>query len=392
MSGSNAFFVLIPAMYLFFTLALAIIGLVERRLVAARWAALSFFIAFASIVVDGYGEPDGNLWGSWFTVATHFLPLLVMIQAFLSRHKRSASVFAMLLTLAACIYLMPNMPWAPPYWLRGMAVQLICATIIASSLPALWAFRHNSIIDLITFIIVFVAAQSYAARTIIIGLNPIGETRQDVLAFYEGLNLVFHSASALMGMAVGIVMMMAIGYDIMRLKTEESEIDPLTSLGNRRSMARYIAEDRTGKSAIGAALVIDLDHFKKVNDRFGHAAGDQVLSAVGKTLNRLFSNFGMVCRVGGEEFVILVDEPNAESTAALGLAARKVISALSFDGPLSQIRITASVGFHHRGKNETVYDAIKRADQAVYCAKTDGRDRVVAAIEESGLQVLKTVG
>jgi len=391
MSGSSAFFILIPAMYILLTLALAIIALMDRRLIAARWAALGFFIACASILVDGYRDPGGDRWVSWFTVATHFLPLLVMIQAFLSRHNRNAPTFAIILTLAACIYVMPNMIWAPPHWVRGVLVQLTCTTIIAAGLPTLWSFRRKSTVDWITFGVVLGAAASYAGRTIIIFLNPIGETQQDVIAFYEGLNLAFHSASALMGMAVGIVLMMTIGYDMVLGRMEESEIDPLTKLGNRRRLDRQIADDAAGKRSIGATLVIDLDHFKQVNDQFGHDAGDQVLRAVGAKLATLFEKFGFVCRTGGEEFVVLVDEQQAEGIAALGLSARKGISSLSFNGTLSRVSITASVGFHRREANETVREAIQRADQAVYCAKTDGRDRVVGAVKERGFQVLKAV-
>ncbi len=391
MSGSSAFFILIPAMYLLFTLALATIAFVDRRLIAARWASLGFAIACASILVDGYREPGGDVWASWFSVATHFLPLLVMIQAFLSRHKRNAPVFAIVLTLVACVYVMPDMIWAPPHWFRGLFVQLLCCTIIASGLPILWSYRSKSPVDLMAFIAVLGAALSYAGRTVVIALNPIGENQQGVVAFYEGLNIVFHAASALMGMAVGIVLMMTIGYDMMRLRTEESEIDPLTRLGNRRRLDRQVTEDEVGKRAIGATIVVDLDHFKKVNDQYGHDAGDQVLRAVGKCLKKLFKNFGVVCRTGGEEFVVLVDAKHADGVSSLALAARKGISGLSFDGVLVKANVTASVGFHCRDASETVQEAIQQADQAVYCAKADGRDRVVGAVIESGMQVLKAV-
>ncbi len=391
MSGSSAFFILIPAMYVLLTVALAIIALVDRRLIAARWAALGFAIACVSIIVDGYRDPGGDRWISWFTVATHFLPLLVMIQAFLSRHGRNAPRFVVILTLVACIFVMPNMVWAPPYWLRGVLVQVTCATIIAAGLPTLWSLRKKSTVDLIAFCVVLGAALSYAGRSIVMFLNPIGDTPQDVVAFYEGLNIIFHSASALMGMSVGIVLMMTIGYDMVRGRAEESEIDPLTLLGNRRGLDRQISDDDAGKCSVGGALVIDLDHFKRVNDQFGHDAGDQVLRAVGNRLRSLFEEIGCVYRTGGEEFVVLIDEQQAEGIAALASSAREGISDLTFDGVLSRMNVTASVGFHRREASEIVHEAIQRADQAVYCAKTDGRDRVVGAVKETGFQVLKAV-
>lgn len=374
-----------------FTVALAIIALNDKRLIAARWAALGFGIACISIIVDGYREPGGDRWVSWFTVVTHFLPLLVMVQAFLSRNARNVPLFAIILTMFACAYVMPNMVWAPPYWLRGVMVQAVCAIIIASGLSLLWSYRKHSIVDLIAFYVVLGAACSYAGRMIVLTLNPIGPTQSEVVEFYQGLNVIFHSASALMGMSVGIVLIMAIGNDMVRSRKAEGEIDHLTKLGNRRRLERQIEEDDAGKRPVGAVLMVDLDHFKRVNDTYGHDAGDIVLRAVGEKLRSLFKDFGFVCRTGGEEFVILVDQKHAAGIAALGLSARKGIASLRFNSPISDLRITASVGYHNRERDETIKEAIQCADQAVYCAKNDGRDRVVGAVKENGLRVLKAV-
>ncbi len=391
MSGTSAFFILIPAMYLLFTLALAVIGFAERRLVSARWAALGFFVAFTSILVDGYRDPTGSEWLGWYAVATHYLPLLIMTQAFLSRHGRKATNFAIALTIFAAIYVMPGMAWTPPNWLRGVFVQGACATIIAAALPQLWQYRKKSLVDVIAFFTILAAALSYFGRTIAVGLNPIGETRDEMIAFYEGLNLIFQSTSALMGMSLGIVLVMTIGYDMVRGRMEEGEIDPLTMLGNRRKLDRKIALDKAGRRSFGAVMVIDLDHFKRINDRFGHDGGDDVLRAVGKRLSSLFDGFGYVFRVGGEEFVVLVDEQHARGVSSLALSARKAIAELEFEGYLSRAKVTASVGFHVRVGKDGVQDAMQSADQALYCAKNDGRDRVVGAVYERGLQIMKAV-
>lgn len=391
MSGSSAFFILIPAMYVLFALSMCVIALVERRLVTARWAALGFMVACVSITVDGFRDPAGDRWISWFSVATHFIPLLIMVQAFLSRNDQNAPRFAIALTVIACLYTMPNMPWAPPYAWRAILVQAVCATIIASGLPLLWRLRNRSKVDWIVFAAIAGAALSYAGRTVAISFNPIGSTTADVVAFYEGLNMVFHSASALMGMTVGIVLMMTIGYDMLQLRMLESENDPLTKLGNRRRLDRTMTEVENGERQIGSAIVIDLDHFKRVNDVFGHDAGDEVLRAVGAKLLHILGPFGEVCRTGGEEFVILIDEQYSPGTSALALSAREAIAQLKFEDVLAKTTITASVGFHRREGAESVSDSIQRADQAVYCAKSDGRNRVVGSLNEKGLQILKAV-
>lgn len=393
MSGASAFFILIPAMYALFTVALGIIALVDRRLIVARWATLGFSIAFVSILVDGFRAPFGDRWISWFSVATHFLPLLVMVQAFLSRHQRNAPVFAIALTIAGCVFIMPYMPWAPPSWVRGVAVQAVCATIIASALPGLWRHRNDSRMDIMAFVAVLGASASYAGRTVVIALNPIGETRAEITEFYNGLNIVFHSVSGLMGMCVGFVLMMIIGHDMLMGQIAEKEIDPLTGLGNRRRMESRFAEDASGQRPIGAVMMVDLDHFKAINDRFGHVGGDDVLRAVGARLAGLFANTGCVCRSGGEEFMVLLDRDYSAGVSALALATRMAVADLKFDGPLANTTVTASVGFHLRARDgsDDLREAIRLADQALYCAKANGRDRVVGATQENGLQVLKAV-
>ncbi len=391
MSGASAFFILIPATYVLFTLALVAIAFADKRLISARWAALGFAVACASILVDGFRDPAGDKWSAWFAVVTHFAPLLIMVQAFLSRHRRSVPKFSVALFLIASIVALPDMPWAPPYWLRGIIVQAVCAAIIISGMPQLWHVRRRSALDKVVFAVIAGAALSYIGRMIAIALNPVGDTAADVVAFYEGLNIIFHSASALMGMSVGIVLVLTIGFDLVRFREKEGEIDALTGLGNRKKMNRWTAESESGGRAIGAVIVVDLDHFKRINDSFGHDGGDVVLKAVAKTLQRHFAKYGTVCRIGGEEFVALIEERHADAVSALSLAARMAIADLSFSGSLARVEITASLGFHRLERGESVADAVRHADQALYCAKTDGRNRVVNAVIENGMQLMKAV-
>ena len=283
------------------------------------------------------------------------------------------------------------MVWAPPYWLRGVIVQAVCTEIIASGLPLLWRLRWTSTLDRVIFYVVLAGALSYAGKTVVLTLNPIGQSTEAVVAFYEGLNIVFHSASALMGMSVGMVLLMTIGFDLVRLRIEEGEVDPLTQIGNRRALDRHIAQDAGGRRPIGAVILVDLDHFKRINDTYGHSAGDEVLRKVAGRLSRLLSEFGGVYRRGGDEFGVLLDEAHASAASALALSVREAITEIGFSGSLSDLTVTASVGFHYREASEPVEKCIQRADHAVYCAKLDGRDRVVGARIENGFAIMKQV-
>jgi diguanylate cyclase (GGDEF)-like protein len=392
MSGSSTFFILIPAMFGIFSLSLGLIALADRRLPGARWASLGFLLACISITVDGYRDHTQTDWWPWLSVTAHYCTLLAMIQAFASRLDGQVGKIAIAIAISGSILVLPDAPWAPPYWLRAVAVQVIGASIIFSALPLMWTFRRSSPIDSIAFYVLASACLGYAARAIVATLNPIAQNAQALNDFYDNTALVFHVITAVLGMLVGIVLMMSIGHDMLRSRIAETEIDPLTKLGNRRRLDRLIADDEeAGNAKIGAVIVIDLDHFKKINDLFGHDAGDVVLRRVSARLASLIGPLGEVCRTGGEEFVVLLGHDCAPGTSALALAVREAIAGIVFEAPLQQTTITASVGFHRREAGTDVRQAIHRADQAVYCAKTDGRNRVVAATCEGGLQVMKAL-
>ncbi|GAB4256084.1 sensor domain-containing diguanylate cyclase [Deferrisoma sp.] len=158
--------------------------------------------------------------------------------------------------------------------------------------------------------------------------------------------------------------------------------DPLTGLWNRRAfldrLTAELSRARRYPSPL-ALLLADVDHFKRVNDRHGHPAGDQVLRAVAGTLRSLARETDHVARYGGEEFAILL--PNTDETGARALAERirKALEAEEIPWEGRTLRVTASLGLGVAQEGDDTPDAlISRADQALYAAKETGRNRVVA--------------
>lgn len=156
--------------------------------------------------------------------------------------------------------------------------------------------------------------------------------------------------------------------------------DGLTSLLNRRAfgetMDREVSRcDRLGTAA--SLLLLDLDHFKLINDTRGHAAGDTVLSAIGKLLRAEARANDVVARWGGEEFVIALPGANAGGGLASAERIRQAIEALVVcDGAGDRIPLTASIGVAERRPHEALDVTVDRADRAMYCAKIGGRNRV----------------
>jgi diguanylate cyclase (GGDEF)-like protein len=162
--------------------------------------------------------------------------------------------------------------------------------------------------------------------------------------------------------------------------------DPLTELPNRRyAMKRLKAEwDSSSRTSRPLSVVLaDIDHFKRVNDVYGHDAGDEVLREVAALLRRRGRSGEVLCRVGGEEFLSIDMACTAEEAASSAERLRKAIEGLEIRYPGFEGNVTLSLGVAQRTEDMTCFDdLIKAADEALYAAKSQGRNRVVIADDE----------
>ncbi len=157
---------------------------------------------------------------------------------------------------------------------------------------------------------------------------------------------------------------------------KEAEHDSLTGLLNRRSFDKDI--QKFHQSGLPYAMVMcDIDNFKKINDTYGHLAGDQVLKEVGEILKTYVRSDTRSYRYGGEEFAVLL--PNADEKAAKVVAERlrEVIENRSVQINSARISFTASFGGTRKKEDDRIDNVIQRADQALYEAKRSGKNRVV---------------
>ncbi|KRC84871.1 diguanylate cyclase [Achromobacter sp. Root83] len=167
--------------------------------------------------------------------------------------------------------------------------------------------------------------------------------------------------------------------DLNRALEETSSRDPLTGLLNRRALMEMIKQEVQRASRSGDSFVVamlDVDHFKAVNDRHGHETGDRALVELAGVLVESLRDYDLCGRWGGEEFLVLL--PNTQPDAAQAVMDRLVgdVRGLAVAAGGDVLRLTVSIGmaYHHLG--ETFSETLSRADQALYLAKQDGRDRV----------------
>ncbi|MGR9117694.1 MAG: GGDEF domain-containing protein [Gammaproteobacteria bacterium] len=167
---------------------------------------------------------------------------------------------------------------------------------------------------------------------------------------------------------------------------QESMTDALTGVANRKAfdvaLENAVVEARKQNSPL-SVLVIDIDHFKRFNDTYGHLVGDKVLRFVGVTLKRCLKGRDMAARFGGEEFTVIL--PQTALTGA-GTIAEQIRNAISLGSVKNKIdgknhdRITVSVGVAQFRMDELSNDLLQRADKALYIAKDGGRNRVQKAV------------
>jgi diguanylate cyclase (GGDEF)-like protein len=162
--------------------------------------------------------------------------------------------------------------------------------------------------------------------------------------------------------------------------------DGLTGLPNKRAVTdalkRTFAQAAMTKAPLGL-LLLDLDHFKQVNDQYGHAAGDQVLASVGAALRSVLRNRDFAGRNGGEEFAVLL--PDTDIAAALETAERVRAAIAEITLPGTDVPVTVSVGVAGFPDHANTLERLERlADAALYVAKRQGRNRVELASVEAG--------
>jgi diguanylate cyclase (GGDEF)-like protein len=162
---------------------------------------------------------------------------------------------------------------------------------------------------------------------------------------------------------------------------KESEVDPLTRLFNRKAFDDYLSRSVELARAFGQAtclLLIDIDHFKTINDTFGHPEGDAVLRRVADTMARIFprrSDF--VARYGGDELAVVLRETNLKEGQQLADRLLRAVRALPTDREGVRYPLTLSIGCAALTPGEEPTTWVARADKALYQAKRDGRDRLV---------------
>lgn len=240
------------------------------------------------------------------------------------------------------------------------------------------AKQTAKMIDRLVYWLILLLGLQVIPRTLL-SFGSAGQT-PDVAAFAQSSYWIWVNVTyALLVVVIGGTMLSALAVDVMGELRGRAETDPLTRLLNRRgfegSVKKRIAK---AKERCFSIVVCDVDHFKEINDSYGHADGDAVLVRIAALLKENLRGLDEAARFGGEEFVMLLSDVNRDDALVLIERLRRVIEQTRFgSGNLRRRRITASFGVAEYRVGEDLEDAIRRADRMLYAAKRNGRNQAL---------------
>lgn len=260
------------------------------------------------------------------------------------------------------------------YQLPYAALQALGALIVLQS-------RRRQVIDYAILATLVLSTLQFISKPFVASLTGgPGDTPQAYIA--STYALYSQSLGAVLQVAMGLLMLTLLVRDMLVEITAKSETDPLSGLYNRRGFEQRVEPGLAAmrKSSLPAALVVcDLDHFKAINDTYGHEMGDRVIAGFGQILKRVAADRMTVARIGGEEFSVFLPGSNAAGARLFAEGVRSAFAAMPVAGLPDWKHCTASFGVAEWHPGESVSDLRRRADQALYAAKRSGRDRVCLA-------------
>ncbi|GBR53420.1 diguanylate cyclase [Neokomagataea thailandica NBRC 106555] len=231
-------------------------------------------------------------------------------------------------------------------------------------------------------IVFIISAIQFVAKPLIGGYTGTdGIEIHYLTSFYA---VCSQASGGILLVAAGLLILLLVQQSLVQMNHTQARIDLLTNLPNRRSVTETFQRLTSGTNPPPLSIaLVDLDHFKRINDRLGHESGDAVLCLVAEKLRATGPSASVTARIGGEEFVLLLPGCTGEPARLICESMRLSVAALSVPIPhsTSRMALSVSIGLTTVVKGEEMADALRRADHALYEAKQSGRNRCVAALE-----------
>jgi diguanylate cyclase (GGDEF)-like protein len=377
----NAILLIQDVQLLCFTIIFGFVALQRRDDPTPRWLFYSFLANAAGALFD-FTSPHLPLWVAR-GINLEMIPLsyaLLNFAVIRFMHRFRQTQWAAWAILLATLPLFVRWSPSPLHW-RSDALQdgVIALEVVITGVILLWSREKATVYPRVlmsVFLLAFTVIEGMRAWVaLVLGQNP--DLWSQKLEFVSSVSYVV-STSVL---PLAFVWMMA-----SRLQAEllrETILDPLTLVLNRRGLRQVLDRELARYARYQHPLslaVVDLDHFKQLNDTHGHVAGDGVLAGVAELLSKLLRKTDSVARIGGEEFVLVLPHTDDVNAKILLERVREGLQRISGKSSALTLPVTASFGFSgtRKRKDVEVKAMLREADLALYRAKRTGRNCVAA--------------
>jgi diguanylate cyclase (GGDEF)-like protein len=371
------------AMLLLFAVTFFCIWLIERQ----RRQFLLFALSFLTFAVATFMQfalwPSDIGYNTIITSALYSAGPLLLVEGVLARSGRSmprseyAAWFTAIVGTLLYFYYVEN-----DLQVRVYVLNLGMAFIFLSGVWKIRQLMRGGVLDRAVFWLLLGLAATFIVRTLLTGSSV---PKDNIPEFFQSDFWIWAQLTmSVLGVAMGLGLLVVASADVILALKAERDSDPLTGLLNRRGLQgkapRLLALGRRRPLSIVAC---DIDRFKAINDRFGHAAGDVVLSTIAGIIRSKLRAGDIAARTGGEEFVIVMKDASVDDAFSLTERLRREIANVRFANMPEDFAVTCSFGIAQFHAGEGLWDAIGRADKVLYAAKRAGRNRTFA----EGLQL-----
>ncbi|WP_404365890.1 GGDEF domain-containing protein [Marinobacter sp.] len=305
----------------------------------------------------------------------HFWALIAVAPLVMVQWNQGNGLLALLLLVFSlnAVLVMALLHWRNLYFGRGwgfVALAVICSaysTVINGHAGLYWAYPAIAAVF-------FLLSLREACITAIVFIAVMAVVAFNIFPEADFWRILF-------SLALTSIFVLVFAWLVGRQQTELTRIattDPLTGCLNRSQLADILNSQiqmRERYERVSSLVLMDLDHFKGINDRWGHVAGDEVLQEVVIRIKRRLRDSDQLFRIGGEEFMIVLPETRQKDAETL---TQQLLTSFSAGPFRENIPITASAGVTEVVKGETWSTWLNRADQALYAAKSQGRNRLVS--------------
>lgn len=368
-----------------FAVAFAVVAATNRDAVGAKWVALGYSAGILNVALEYLLPWQSDPMPIAIAIYLTYLLAMTLCTIGIARHYRvapPAAAITLVCTLAIlAIPLTFTLPYGTPlritlYQLPYFAMQMVALTAVV---------RRGRLrrLDMLFVLLMLAAALIYLAKPVIAWKVGTATSPQGYMdTTYAAISQSLGSGTVV---ALALVLLLIMMRDMAAEILATSETDPLSGVYNRRGFTthaerRLIAAHNAGSPA--ALVVADLDHFKRINDNYGHAAGDQAIAHFAQMLRQFAPEKAVVARPGGEEFAVLLDQCDLAEARSYAERVRRDFAENAADTLGLGQRLTASFGIAVAAPGDDLADLWRRADTAMYRAKAGGRDRLCVALHE----------